>query len=176
MLTVFGREDVLLFITRAPLLSEILAADVLKDGEAECVEQEIPGLMLLLYKTARCQAECVTHSSCQQQNVQLWEWPITTGVLQGRLWKKERKKATRRVNKRKYTSKYYECNCRGSCCRSLSQTSLKSLNSEDILIIDCYLCSYLKNNMPVLSSDRHMLQSSCGSKITQKVQVLVIKL
>lgn len=61
----------LIFMPGAIFLSKVLAADILKDGKAERVEQEIPGLMLLLYKTTCSQAECVTDSSCQQQNVQL---------------------------------------------------------------------------------------------------------
>lgn len=70
-MTVFGREDSLFFISRASLLSEVLAADVLEDGEAEGVEQKVPDLVLFLYEAARRQAQSVSDRASQQQNIQL---------------------------------------------------------------------------------------------------------
>lgn len=56
-MTVFGREDMLFFFFYwAPLLSEVLAADILEDGEAECAEQKVPSLVLFLYEAAGRQA------------------------------------------------------------------------------------------------------------------------
>lgn len=68
---VFGRQDELFVISRASLLSEVLAADILEHGEAERVEQKVPGLVLLLHETAGRQAECVTGGASQQHNIQL---------------------------------------------------------------------------------------------------------
>lgn len=70
-MTVFGREDRLVVISRASLLSEVSAADVLEDGEAEGVEQEVPGLVLFLHEAAGRQAESVSDRAGQQQHVQL---------------------------------------------------------------------------------------------------------
>lgn len=70
-MTVFGRENVLFFISRAPLLSEVLAADILEDGEAEGTEQEVPDLVLFLHEAAGRQAEGVSDRAGQKQNVQL---------------------------------------------------------------------------------------------------------
>ena len=58
-----------------PLLPEVLAADVLEDGEAERVEQEVPGLVLLLHEAAGRQAERVAHRARQQEDVQLRQGP-----------------------------------------------------------------------------------------------------
>ena len=60
------------FISRTSLLSEVLAADILEDGEAESVEQKVPGLVLFLYEAASRQAESVSDRASQQQNIQLW--------------------------------------------------------------------------------------------------------
>lgn len=49
---VFGREEMFFFISRDTLLSEVLAADILEDGEAQGAEQKVPGLVLFLYKAA----------------------------------------------------------------------------------------------------------------------------
>lgn len=93
-MTVFGREDMLFVISRAPLLSEVLAADILEHGEAERVEQKVPGLVLFLYETAGRQAESVTDGAGQQQNIQLWQRPVNLTAPQRRLWerRKENKK------------------------------------------------------------------------------------
>lgn len=85
-MTIFGKEDMLLFLSRA-LLSEVFAADILEDGEAEGVEQKVPGLMLFLYKAAGRQAESVSNGAGQQQNIQLWQRPLTAAAHQWRLWK-----------------------------------------------------------------------------------------
>ena len=90
-MAVFGREDKFIFISRAPLLSEVLAAHILEDCEAECIEQEVPRLMLLLYKTAGRQAECVADGARQQQNVQLWQRPLAANAPQRGLWKRRKK-------------------------------------------------------------------------------------
>lgn len=89
-MVVFGREDSLFFISRAPLLSEVLAADILEDGEAEGVEQEVPGLVLFLYKAAGRQAESVSDCAGQQQHIQLRQRPLTAAAPQRRLWKKKK--------------------------------------------------------------------------------------
>lgn len=65
----FGREEILLFVCRATLLSEILPTDILEDGEAEGVEQEVPGLVFFLYEAAGFQAESVSNRASQQQNI-----------------------------------------------------------------------------------------------------------
>lgn len=90
-MTVFGREDMLFVISRAPLLSEVLAADILEHGEAERVEQKVPGLVLFLYETAGRQAESVTDGAGQQQNIQLWQRPVNLTAPQRRLWKENKK-------------------------------------------------------------------------------------
>lgn len=68
----FGREEMLFSISGAFLLSEVLAADILEDGEAEGAEQKVPGLVLFLYEAAGCQAESVSDRAGQQQNIKLW--------------------------------------------------------------------------------------------------------
>lgn len=67
----FGREDMFFFVSRALLLSEVLAADILEDGEAESAEQKVPGLVLFLHEAAGRQAESVSDCAGQQQNIQL---------------------------------------------------------------------------------------------------------
>lgn len=69
-MTVFGRKD-MLFLIRATLFSEVLAADILEDGEAEGAEQKVPGLVLLFYKAAGCQTECVPDCASQEQHIKL---------------------------------------------------------------------------------------------------------
>lgn len=68
-------------IRRGRFLPEVLAADVLEDGQAEGVEQEVPGLVLLLDEAAGCQAERVAHRPPQQQDVQLREVARVPGTL-----------------------------------------------------------------------------------------------
>ncbi len=87
-MTDFGREDMLFFISRAFLLSEILAADILEDGEAEGAEQKVPDLVLFLYEAAGRQAESVSDRAGQQQNIQLWQRPLPATASQWRLWKR----------------------------------------------------------------------------------------
>lgn len=91
-MTIFGRKDMLFFIPRATLFSEVLATDILEDGEAEGAEQKVPGLVLLFYKTAGCQAESVADRASQEQHIQLWQWPLTTSVSQWRLRKRKKGK------------------------------------------------------------------------------------
>lgn len=88
-MTVFGREDELFLHPRATLLSEVLAADILEDGEAERVEQKVPGLVLLLYKAACRQAESVSDCAGQQQHIQLRQRPLTATAPRWRLGKQE---------------------------------------------------------------------------------------
>lgn len=70
-----GREEAVLFlstiVSRGPPLSEVLAADVLEDCEAQRAKQEVPGLVLLLHEAAGGQAEGVSDGAGQQQNIQL---------------------------------------------------------------------------------------------------------
>lgn len=75
-MAVSGRQDGLLLVSRGALLSEVLAAHVLEDGEAEGVEQEVPGLVLFLHEAARRQAEGVSHCAGKQQHVQLRQGPL----------------------------------------------------------------------------------------------------
>lgn len=77
-----GREQRLLVLAVATApqagaapLSEVLAADVLEDGQAERVEKEVPGLVLLLHEAGGAQTQRVPHRTQQQQHVQLRQLP-----------------------------------------------------------------------------------------------------
>ncbi len=65
-----------LFLISMPLFPEVLPADVLEDGQAQRVEQEVPDLVFLLYEAAGSQTESVTHCTDQQQSVQLRQCPV----------------------------------------------------------------------------------------------------
>lgn len=89
---VFGGEEAVFFfssaevvVSRDPPLSEVLAADVLEDGEAQRVEQEVPDLVLLLHEAAGGQAEGVSDGAGQQQNIQLGQPPLATAETGRRL-------------------------------------------------------------------------------------------
>lgn len=85
---VLGGEDELLLVLLpgALLLSEVLAADVLEDGEAQRVEQEVPGLVLLLHEAAGRQAQGVAQRAGQEQDVQLRQRPLAVTAPGRRLW------------------------------------------------------------------------------------------
>ncbi len=72
------QRPLVLFLISMPLFPEVLPADILEDGQAQRVEQEVPGLVFLLYEAAGSQTESVTHCTDQQQSVQLWESPVRT--------------------------------------------------------------------------------------------------
>lgn len=90
---VFGGEEAVFFffssaevvVSRDPPLSEVLATDVLEDGEAQRVEQEVPDLVLLLHEAAGGQAEGVSDGAGQQQNIQLGQPPLATAETGRRL-------------------------------------------------------------------------------------------
>lgn len=58
-------------ISRDTPFSEVLAADILEDGEAQGVEQKVPDLVLFLHEATGRQAESVSDRAGQQQNIQL---------------------------------------------------------------------------------------------------------
>lgn len=67
-------------VSRDPPLFEVLATDVLEDGEAQRVEQEVPDLVLLLHEAAGGQAEGVSDGAGQQQNIQLRQPPLAAAA------------------------------------------------------------------------------------------------
>lgn len=89
---VLGGEEAVFFfstevvVSRDLTLSEVLAADVLEDGEAQRAEQEVPGLVLLLHEAAGGQAEGVSDGAGEQQNIQLREPPLAAAASGWRLW------------------------------------------------------------------------------------------
>lgn len=122
---VFDWEDLLFlfFILRVSILSKVLSTDVLEDGQAQGTEQKVPRLMLLFHKTAGRQAECVCDCAGQEQNIQLWQRPLTATALQGRL-----REGTRELSEEAYLNQ--------------TQTQLKGLTRlllRDTNIFCCYL-------------------------------------
>lgn len=89
---VYGGEETVLFLSSKvgvpgdPPLSEVLAADVLEDGEAQRAEQEVPDLVLLLHEAAGGQAEGVSDGAGQQQNIQLGQRPHSAAAPGRGLW------------------------------------------------------------------------------------------
>lgn len=63
-------------------LSEVLAADILEDSQAERVEKEVPGLVLLLHEAGGAQTQSVPHRPQQQEHVQLRQLPAWRGDLE----------------------------------------------------------------------------------------------
>lgn len=88
--TVFGREETLLFVVISghALFSEVFAAHVLEDAEAQRVEQKVPDLVLFLDEATGRQAERVSDRAGQQQDVQLWQRPLAAAAPQRRLWER----------------------------------------------------------------------------------------
>lgn len=84
-MAIFIGEQMLFLVSGAAAFSEVFPADVLEDGEAEGVEQEVPSLVLFLYEAAGCKAESVADRASQQQNIQLRQSPSMANAPQWRL-------------------------------------------------------------------------------------------